>query len=309
MYSLIATGHIRMQGDRIHLPREFICAANQCAQSYISTFKVNCYDSEFFKLGTKFSKEQVEKHEDSLYLKSRLRSLLQKNLIWFDGKDYNINPLLAPSVDVAIKRFEIKGTDNRFLQINGTGSFSQKEADAHFELGARLRDLCSTGWIMKTKDTYTVSEQMKLQIKWHTAEFAQTKIGIWDLPFRSLAYPQGFTKADLKVRFSEQYEALSNRLDYLHANDLFEKIGERYFIKQPLLIGIERAEQVQRGFRRQAAVSLLMDVYKLFSKTVNQENLSRSNKRKHFKDMSEEAKKDMAAEQSSAGTSWEEYER
>ncbi|RPF43376.1 hypothetical protein EDD70_2340 [Hydrogenoanaerobacterium saccharovorans] len=309
MYSLIATGHIRMQGDRIHLPREFICAANQCAQSYISTFKVNCYDSEFFKLGTKFTKEQVEKHEDSLYLKSRLRSLLQKNLIWFDGKDYNINPLLAPSVDVAIKRFEIKGTDNRFLQINGTGSFSQKEADAHFELGARLRDLCSTGWIMKTKDTYTVSEQMKLQIKWHTAEFAQTKIGIWDLPFRSLAYPQGFTKADLKVRFSEQYEALSNRLDYLHANDLFEKIGERYFIKQPLLIGIERAEQVQRGFRRQAAVSLLMDVYKLFSKTVNQENLSRSNKRKHFKDMSEEAKKDMAAEQSSAGTSWEEYER
>ncbi|MEG0273164.1 MAG: hypothetical protein RR622_08025 [Hydrogenoanaerobacterium sp.] len=313
MYSLVELGYITKQGSKLHLSPVLINEANRAANSYLSSFRVNCYDAEFLKIGRNggFTKEELKTHEDFAYLNSRLRSLVQMGLVHFDGEQFIPSQQLQLATEAALKNIKIKSTDNAFLQINGTNTFTKKEVEEHFELGARLRELHYAGWVIKGADSYTVSEKMVKQIEVELKIFAETKIGIWDKLFVELhrEMQSGFTKEDIKRRFPDKQEALCSRLEYLYVNNLLNKVGDRFFAKQELLDGVEKAEKIERGIRRQTSVLLLMDIFKMFSKLTRQQENRRENERQAYKELSLEAKKDIIADRiSSSGMQWEENE-
>ncbi|MEG1761132.1 MAG: hypothetical protein RR251_04425 [Hydrogenoanaerobacterium sp.] len=312
MDSLITMGYITNKGDKLQLSSVFIAQAKNAICNYAGSFKINCYDSEFLKIGTNgsFTKEELMRHEDSSYLSSRLCSMLQIGLVRTDGENFYLSPQFNFATAVALQNFKIKSSDNAFLQINGTNKFTEKEADAHFELGIRLRELCAAGYITKTNGNYVMTDNLLIQTKLRLSEFADTRVSICDKAFVDLQMQMrgSFTMEDIEMQYPDNYNALSKRLEYLYVNNLFEKINDRYIAKQPLIDGINSAENVQRGIKRQAVISLLLDVFKIFTKFTGQQSAKQSNELAH-KDLSKEAKKDIIADRiSSSGMQWEENE-
>lgn len=311
MHSLLELGLLNRSGEQTVISQALRLAAIKSEREFAERFQVSCYDGELQSIGKdgKFTLQELEKHPDAAYFKTRLRTLMAAKLVQKEGDTYLLTNALAAGAKKAMLLFQAKGTDNRFLQINGTASFSEQEANEHYELNTRLRELCKMNLIVQDGKRYTVTATLKDSIQKELDDFVENKVGLWDKPLLELSQTKnGFTLSQLKAAFPADAEKYIRRLEYLHIYNLFRKEGDRYVHTEQLERGIAQAEKRQHNLQRQVAMSLLLDAYKLVSRIADQEN-HRAMTAPRSRDLSREAKRDMAAERSSANGGWDEYER